>query len=268
MQQKSKFERIFTLVSIITLCVSIGILVLAFVGRFPLNRFFLDLLLILAILSLGCVTSLSAIKMIMLDKKNIYGYVLIGMTGLICLLWIICVFVARGLIDALVAQTVDISHLANAWGFVKTTIFLSLLQSLASLIINNWLKYKKKNFALQIAMYACNFIVTLWLSIVVLSMVVTDAGLAFTANWLFDSAFIITIFILALVFSWVAKLILRNITRREEREQLVNSIAATKIIEAQKENIKKSEDCSTNDQPNDELNEKPKEDKNDPWSQE
>ena len=127
MEEKTKFEKIFTLSSVITLCVSVGILVIAFMGVLPLNRFFLDLFLILAILAFGCVTSLSAIKMIMLNKKNIYGYVLLGMNAIICLLWVICVFVAHGLVDAVIAQTIDYSHFANTWGFVKTTIFLSLI---------------------------------------------------------------------------------------------------------------------------------------------
>lgn len=257
--KKFKFEKIFTLSSIITLCVSVCFLVFGYMGIMPLNRFFLDLFLILAILAFGCVTSLSAIKMVMLDKKNIFGYVLLGMTALICLLWIICIFVASGLIDALVKQTIEMSHLSTAWGFVKVVIFLSLLQSLASLIIHNWLKYKKKSLGLQIALYACSFLVTLWLSIVVLSIVVTENGFTFTANWFLNSAFFVTIFVLALVFSGVLKLILINITRREERELVANAISAQKNSEANKpkdlqEETKKEEQ---------EL-----EKQNDPWSQE
>lgn len=257
MKEKSKFERIFTLSSIITLCVSVGILVLAFMGIMPINRFFLDLFLILTILAFGCVASLSAIKMIIIDKKNIYGYVLLGMNALICLLWVVCIFVAKGLIDAILAEVVTLGDFANAWGFVKTTIFLSLLQSFASLIINNWLKYKKKNLVLQIVMYACNLIVTLWLSILVLSLVMTDNGIIYTANWLLDSALIAAVFVLALVFSGVTKLILRNITRREERELVANTLATQKAMELNKlqQNSENKEESDT-------------EIKNDPWAQE
>lgn len=260
MQEKSKFERIFTLSSVITLCVSVGALVVAFMGIIPVNRFFLDMFLILAILAFGCITSLSAIKMVMTNKKDVYGYVLLGMTGLVCLLWVICVFVAHGLIDAVLDSSVSVGHLSNTWNFVKVVIFFSLLQALASLVINNWLKYKKKMFSLQIILYVCSFIVTLWLSIVVLSMVVVEDGIALNAGWLLDSPLFATIFVLALVFSGILKLIIRNISRREEREQMANAIATAKAIEAQKANIKNAEESAKQEK------EEPKQE--DPWTQE
>lgn len=261
MQNKSKLEKIFTTASITLAFVVVGLLVLGLMQIMPLNRFFLDVLLILGILCFGCISCLPAVRMLTQNKKDIYAYVILGLTGFVCLLWIIFVFVGRGLIDALANSTADVSHLSNAWGYTKTVIFLTIQTSFANLIITNLYHLKKTMLPFQIVMYVSNFIVNLWLSIVVLSIVVTSQGLAFTAGWLLDSAFFATVFVLALVFSGLASTILRRINRRRERELVDEAILAAKALEMQKLNANQAKEEEVNEQPK-------QENKDDPWSQE
>ena len=237
MQEKSKLERIFTTTSIALTFVVVGLLVFAFMQVLPLNRFFLDVLLILAIVCFGCVSSLSAVKMLSADKKNVFAYVILGMTGFVCLLWVIFVFVGRGLVDSLASTSSDMSHLANAWGYTRTVIFLTIQVSLANLVLTNIYNFKKSFLPFQIIMYASNFIVDLWVSIVILSLNVGADGFVFTANWLLDSAFFATLFVLAMVFTWVAGGILRKINRNRMRDMAVEALVATKIIENKLDSI-------------------------------
>lgn len=250
MQEKSKFEKIFTSATISLAFVVVGLLVLGIMQVMPMNRFFLDLLLILAILCFGCVSSLSAVKMLSINKKNIYAYIILGLTGFVCLLWIIFIFVGRGLIDALASNTADMSSLANAWGYTKTVIFLTVQASLVNLVLTNIYNLKKSYLVFQIIMYVCNFLVDLWISILVLSLVVTSNGIAYTANWLLDSSFIATLFVLCCVFSWLSAVILRNINRRRIREAAFEALASAKALEAQNKDGKTQEQPVASDENN------------------
>ena len=80
-------------------------------------------------------------------------------------------------------------------------------------------------------MYVSNFIVDLWLTIVIMSVNVVDDQLLFTANWLFDSKFVWTIFSLALAFSVLASGILKSIVKKRTRDMTLDTQTIIKTIQ-------------------------------------
>lgn len=258
MQQKTKYEKIFLTASLTTLFVAVGLLVLGLMQIFPMNRFFLDLLMILFILAFGAVACLPALRMLNVNKKDIYAYILLGLTVFVCLLWVICVFVAHGLIDSILEETVDTAGLSNSLGFAKVCIVLTIVSAFATSVITNLYNFKKNMLAFQIVMYASNFIFYLWLSIVILSLQVVEDGIVFTANWLLDSKFFATLVVLAIVFSGLSAGILKRINKRRDREAIESAVSITENLNTQQ----KADEKVTPP-----AQEKPNND-NDPWSKE
>lgn len=258
MQQKTKFEKIFITASLTTIFVAVGLLVFGIMQVIPMNRFLIDLLIILFILAFGAIACLPALRMLNVNKKDIYAYVLLGLTGFVCLMWIICVFVAHGLIDSILEETVDTAGLSNALGFTKVCIFLTIVTAFTTTVITNLYNFKKNMFAFQIVMYVSNFISYLWLSIVVLSLKIVEDEIVFTAGWLLDSKFFATLFVLAVVFSFLSAGILKRINKRRDREVLENDMRM---------NVTAGTQQNTEVQSTPETQAKPNND-NDPWAKE
>lgn len=258
MQQKTKFEKIFITASLTTLFVAVGLLVFGLMQVIPMNRFFLDLLMILFILAFGAVACLPALRMLKVNQKDIYAYVLLGLTGFVCLLWVICVFVAHGLIDSILEETVDTAGLSNALGFTKVCIFLTIVTAFTTTVITNLYNFKKNMLAFQIVMYASNFISYFWLSVVVLSLKIVEDELVFTASWLLDSKFFATLFVLSVVFSILSAGILKRVNKRRDREVLENAMRMNATAGTQ-QNTEVPNASETQEKPNND---------NDPWAKE
>ena len=152
MLKKSKIEKIMTIIPIALAFIVVGILVLGITGTLKLNRFTVDLMLILGVIAFGCISCLTAAKMISKDKKNIYAYIILGFTGLSCLLWIVFIFIGQGFIESLINDSGDASSLIGIWTYTKITIFITIQTSLINLVVSNIVTFKKEYFAFQIIM--------------------------------------------------------------------------------------------------------------------
>lgn len=230
--KKSKIERLMTIIPISLAFVIVGVLVLGVLKVLPLNRFIIDTLLILGILCFGCISCLPATRILTKEKElkhHIYAYVIIGLTGLTCLLWIIFIFIGQNFLNAI--NTDDFTGLGGVWTYAKVIIFITIQTSIANLVISNIYTLKKEYFVFQIIMYVSNFIVDLWLTIVIMSVNVVDDQLLFTANWLFDSKFVWTIFSLALAFSVLASGILKSIVKKRTRDMTLDTQTIIKTIQ-------------------------------------
>ncbi len=230
--KKSKIEKLMSIIPITLAFVIVGILVLGVMGTIKLNRFVIDFLLILGILCFGCISCLPATRILTKEKElkhHIYAYVIIGLTGLTCLLWIIFVFVGQDFINAISSGTYtgDLGILTYA----KIVVFITVQTSIANMVISNVYTFKKEYLAFQIIMYVSNFIVDLWLTIVIMSLNYVEGSLAFTANWLFDSKFIWTIFVLSLAFSMLAGAILKSIIKKRTRDITLDQQTILKTIQ-------------------------------------
>ncbi len=218
MLKKSKIEKIMTIIPIALAFIVVGILVLGITGTLKLNRFTVDLMLILGVIAFGCISCLTAAKMISKDKKNIYAYIILGFTGLSCLLWIVFIFIGQGFIESLINDSGDASSLIGIWTYTKITIFITIQTSLINLVVSNIVTFKKEYFAFQIIMYVSNLIVDVWLSILILSISYNGNSVVFGANWLFNSKFVLTLFILAAAFSILASAIFKSIIKKRTRD--------------------------------------------------
>lgn len=255
--KKSKIERLMTIIPISLAFVIVGVLVLGVLKVLPLNRFIIDTLLILGILCFGCISCLPATRILTKEKEfkhHIYAYVIIGLTGLSCLLWIIFVFVGQDFINAISSGTYTGN--LGILTYAKIVVFITVQTSIANMLISNVYTFKKEYLAFQIIMYISNFIVDLWLTIAIMSLNYVGDSLEFTANWLFDSKFIWTIFSLALAFSILAGAILKSIIKKRTRDITLDQQTILKTI--QDNNIQIQQEPSIEDRIKklDELKEK------------
>lgn len=229
--KKSKLEKLITIIPITLAFLIVGIFVLGLMDVIKLNRFMVDTLLIFGIICFGCIACFPATRILTKDRKNIYAYIILGLTGLTCLLWIIFVFVGQNFIDYLVAsESVDFSTLTGVWGYTKLTIFVTIQTSLASLIISYVYTFKKEYLAFQIVMYISNFIVDLWLSILILSVGVNETGFTFAGSWLVNSKLSVTLFVLATAFSILAGAIMKTIVKKRTKDIVLDKETLIKTI--------------------------------------
>ena len=242
--KKSKLEKIMSILPITLAFIIVGVFVLMLVDVFPSNRVMIDILLVLLILCVGCISCLTATRILTKEKNknNIYAYVILGLTGLTCLLWIIFIFVGQNLIDALINETATTGNLIGVWNFAKVIIFITIQTSLVNLVISNLFTFKKEYFAFQIIMYVSNFLVDLWLTIVIMSASLTEEGLKFSANWLIDSKFFGTVFALALAYSILAGAIMKSIVKKRTRDLTLDKQTILKTV---RDNNTESQDSNS-----------------------
>lgn len=231
--KKSKIEKLMSIIPITLAFVLVGVFVLMMVGSLPKSRFMIDTILILLILCFGCISCLTASRILSKEKDkkhHILAYVIIGLTGLTCLLWIIFVFIGQGLLDKAVNDSADITNLVGVWTYTKITIFVTIQTSIANLIVSNIYTFKKDYFPFQIVMYVSNFLVDLWLTIVIMSLNIKDGEMVFNAQWMFDSKFIWTLFSLALAYSILASAVLKSIIKKRTRDLTLDQQTIIKNI--------------------------------------
>lgn len=229
--KKSKLEKIMTTIPITIVFVIVGLIVLNIF--YPiLNTFMVDVLIILGIICFGCISVLPATRILTKEtnkNRHIWAYIIIGLTSLTCLLWIIFVFVGQNFINGVVNDTLD-TGLEDIWNYTKIVIFITILTSLFNLIISNVFTFKKEYFAFQIIMYISNFIVALWFSIVVLSIVPGTDDFILTAQWLISSKPIWAIFVLSLAFSILASAIMKSIIKKRTRDITLDKQTILKTV--------------------------------------
>lgn len=229
--KKSKLEKIMSTIPITIAFIIVGLIIINIFYRI-LNTFMIDVLIILGIICFGCISVLPATRIITKEtnkKNHIWAYLIIGLTSLTCLLWIIFVFVGQNFITGLSTGNVDAS-LEGIWGYAKIVIFITIQTILFNIIISNIFTFKKEYIAFQIIMYISNFIVDLWFSIVVLSIVTTSDDLTFTANWLMSSKIIWTIFVLSLAFTILASAIMKSIIKKRTRDLTLDKQTILKTV--------------------------------------
>ncbi|MBE7074580.1 MAG: SHOCT domain-containing protein [Clostridiales bacterium] len=239
--EKSKLEKLLIGIPIGVAFFLVGIFVLSLMQIITLGPILLSIILICAIICFGCISCLNAQRMLIKDKKNIYAYVMIGLTALTCLLWIIFIFLAQSFVNKL-NSGIELAELSGIWGYTKATIFITIQTSFANLIISNIYTLKKSYLTFQIVQYVSNFIFDLWLSIIILAIGIDGDVFVFNANWLLDSKFIATIVVMALAFTILSSVIMKNLIRKRNRDivleaGLSNPDETVTVVEQPKETV-------------------------------
>jgi len=101
---------------------------------------------------------------------------------------------------------------------------------------------KKSSLTFQIVQYVSNFIFDLWLSIIILAIGIDGDVFVFNANWLLDSKFIATIVVMALAFTILSSVIMKNLIRKRNRDivleaGLSNPDETVTVVEQPKETV-------------------------------
>lgn len=212
---KTKLQKIFSTISITSLFVVVGLVVLMIGGTIKSSRFMWDLVLIVGIVSFSCVSCLSVARYVEDKEKRIPAFIVIGLTGLTCILWIIALFVGQGFIDKIRGGTAEGANLVHTWNFIKIVIFITVQTAFANLIVTYLFWFKNRLIPFQVVMYLSNGIVDLWLSLVLLSSGFSESKGAY-ANlpWLYSRE-VITILVISFMYMMISTMLIRRFFRRK-----------------------------------------------------
>ena len=219
--KKKNIQKILSTVSITGAFVVVGFLVLMMTGVLQSSRGIVDLLIIVGIISFGCISCMSVTRYIDDKTKRVPVLIVLISTGVSCLMWILFIFLGQSFIDSIIAGTVNAEQFAGILTYTKIAIFLTIQTSLANLVISNIFRLRKSMIAFQVVMYASNAIVDFWLSAVVLSVTFNGGDLGFAWPALVESRFWVTLFILALAYTAVSNSILKKYEKRKLKEENV-----------------------------------------------
>ncbi len=211
---KTKLQKIFSTISITSLFVVVGLIVLMIVGTIKSSRFMWDFVLIVGIVSFSCVSCLSVARYVEDKEKRIPAYIVMGLTGVTCILWIIALFVGQGFIDKIMGGTVEGANLIHTWNYIKTVIFITVQTALANLIVTYIFWFKNRLIPFQVVMYVSNGIVDLWLSLVLLSSGFNDHGPYANFMWLYSKE-VMTIVIISFLYTMISTMLIRRFFRRK-----------------------------------------------------
>ncbi len=200
--------------SIIGDAIVIALFVFGFQGYFKLNATTISVLLVVLVVCFCLNLFLPWIKRYQLKMNRIVCLVFFGLIALMAVLWIIAIILIVNLITKGEAATIENS--IGTLNYLKAVLVISVQFGIASLIASTVIKYKKRLIAFQAILYAsslyCDFyLTTLCLGIKFNSSSLVDFDFApFLVNRL-----VITILIVALIFTAISLGILRRVERRK-----------------------------------------------------
>src|SRR5574344_735363 len=221
--QKSKIGKILSIIAITGAFIVVAVLALSFTKVISISVGVIDFLIILGIICFGCLFCFPATQLLEKDKKNVWAYVILGLTAVTCIMWIIFVIIGQNVITALNSGSAT-ANLTSILGYFKAVGIVTLQTLFANLIIINIYHFKKKMIPFQVVMYVSNFIVDLWTTLLLILINVKDDKFDVSkAQFLFEKAGI-SIFVVALLFSAVASGIIRGRTKRRNRQRAMDDM--------------------------------------------
>ena len=201
-------------ISILGFALVIALFVFGFQGYFRLNSATITVLLIVAVLCFCLSLILPWIKRYQLKMNRIVCFVFFGLIALMAVLWIIAIILIVNLIAKGEAATIENS--IGTLRYLKAVLVISVQFGIASLIASTVIKYKARLIAFQSILYAsvlyCDFYLT---SLCFCISFNTDSGISFDFFPYLANRLIVTILIVALIFTAISLGILRRVERRK-----------------------------------------------------
>lgn len=218
-----KIEKILSIVSITGLFIVVGVLALAFTQVIPFSVGLVDFLLIVGIICLVCLLNAPVAKMLSENKKNIFAYIDLGISVVCGILWIVFVIIGQDFILSFTTN-VDSLKIIRVLNYFRVISVITLQSVVYNLIVIYVHYFKKRMLVFQIVMYISNFIVDLWLSLLLVCINTSNGQITFTnTKFLFSKAGL-AIFIMALGFTVVSSAVIKSKTNRRNREKLLSDI--------------------------------------------
>lgn len=249
---RTKLQKILSTTAILGAFIVVGTLILMMTGALKSSRAIVDFLIIVGIICFGCISCMTVARYIHDKTKIIPVYLVFGLTGLTCVLWIIFIFIGQSFIDAASAGTLTDASFAGLLTFAKIVVFVTIQTSLVNLVISNLFKLKKTMLVFQVIMYASNAFVDFWLSAVVFSVIINgDGNLDFAWPELVTSRAWISLFVVALAYTFIAGAVMKRYEKNIATENALygnqtSSIAYDNAMK-EKEQEKEQEKALAND---------------------
>lgn len=225
----SKIYKTLINVSIVSLFILVGILILAFTKSIPFTPIMVDILSILAIICLSSINILPWLKNLINNKNKVTSIIFIVFTCVVALLWCIAIPVTIG---GFLSETSSDAYLINLLKYIKICFILTLQLITSSIIARTTLRYKKNYIAFQVIMYLSYIFLDFWLTTLLLSLTFIEGSLvvAPAINFLFSKEMIVSLSI-AFVYTVLSNSIIRAIDGRALRNAAEKALANEEIKE-------------------------------------
>ncbi len=200
-------------VSIIGFALVIALFVFGFQGYFKLNRITTTVLLIVAVLCFCLTLILPWLKRYQLKMNRIICFVFFGLITLMAVLWIVAIILIVNLVNKGDAATIENS--IGTLNYLKAVLVISVQFGIASLIANTMVKYKARLIAFQAILYASILYCDFYLTSLCLCISFGSGTLQFNFLPYLANRLVVTILIVALIFTAICLGILGRVNRRK-----------------------------------------------------
>lgn len=218
-EKPSGLYRLVTNISIISVFVAVGLIVISVAGIIKMNTFLFGLIATIAIVSIACLLLLPWVRVYEKGEHKMIAIVFLVLIALCALLWLIAVYMGIGIYvkirDNISADETGLATLK----FVKVTLIISLQLLVASLIAGTIIRYKSKMLVFQIITYLSNLFFDIYVTCFLLCLsIVPEKGLQISKNIkLLGNKIALTLFILSILYMIISSKVMQVIESRRFR---------------------------------------------------
>ena len=215
MQKGGKAYRWLFNISLFALFVPVAVLVVGAVRQYLTSSLVLWMS-IVAIIGFSCIVALYWVRFLEANEHKIVSIVFLSLTILNAVIWIASAIVIVNLYRNLRDGNANFDY-PNALNFIKVVLVITLQIVTANFIARMIIKYKKTYIGVQVIAYASHAYIDLWLTLLLwcIGIKATD----FSFNWnlfnLIIGPTMMTLFVLALIYSVLVNSIIKSTDRRK-----------------------------------------------------
>ena len=212
---QGKLYRTLSSIAFIGVFIAMGIIVLSIMGTIPaLNATLWGIVASFAIICLGIISTLPWIRRIEKNEFKKVSIIFVAFIAACAILWLICLWL-------IIAMILKEDPSSSLWFLLilQIAIVLSLQLMVATFVGNVLIKCGKTMIVVQVISYLSYLFVDFYLSFLVCSVVIDPTGanqvsLNETMASVITNFTVVTIFVLAVVYSLIANSIIKSIENR------------------------------------------------------
>ena len=228
-----KLYKILSTIAYVGMFAAVGIVVITLTSSIHLNAYLWGVVATIAILSLGLTSSLPWIRRIENREYKTASIVFAAFIAACVVLWAICLW----MVVVMYAKN-DMSSLDWFLQFLKIAILVSLQLMVSTFVGNVLIKCGKTMIAIQVISYLSYLFVDFYLSFLVFCIVISPGSSSpiyvnTEALGVLGKPAMVTIFALALVYTFIAKFIMRSIENRRVRDMTEEMVLKNQQEQAQ-----------------------------------
>ena len=162
---------------------AIAIVVMGWFDVIKMSTFMSGLIVTIAIISIGCLMISPWLRHYKKGQNKNIAIVFMSLVAICTIMWLICSYIIINLSHTSKFKALDVNEILAPLNFIKITLIITLQFSIASLIANTIIKYRKEIIVLQVITYISNFFFDLYLTCFLLCIKISPTeGLEISKN--------------------------------------------------------------------------------------